>query len=137
MVIGNYTGHVKCVEAFLKLELNRNISNLDPGLQPGLLGSRSAPHGYELVDGLDASLGRMLGRRGRPACTGTTSWPGEGLLHSHQRRDLRRGDVQQQGSPGPDLHPYMANSDPAGDEARGLLMWSGRDTGQEPEVRSR
>ena len=26
VVTGNYTGHVKCVEAFLKLKLNRNVA---------------------------------------------------------------------------------------------------------------
>ena len=61
VVIGNYTGHIKCVEAFLKLELNRNISILDLACGTGLLGGEVGHHGYDLVDGLDASLG-MLGQ---------------------------------------------------------------------------
>ena len=61
VVVGNYTGHIKCVEAFLKLELNRNISILDLACGTGLLGEEVGQHGYELVDGLDASLG-MLGQ---------------------------------------------------------------------------
>ena len=61
VVVGNYTGHIKCVEAFLKLELNRNISILDLACGTGLLGAEVGSHGYELVDGLDASLG-MLGQ---------------------------------------------------------------------------
>jgi len=61
VIIGNYTGHIKCVEAFLKLELNRNISILDLACGTGLLGAEVGSHGYELVDGLDASLG-MLGQ---------------------------------------------------------------------------
>merc|ERR550539_3361 len=61
VVIGNYTGHIKCVEAFLKLELNRNISILDLACGTGLLGEEVGKNGYELVDGLDGSLG-MLGQ---------------------------------------------------------------------------
>ena len=61
LVIGNYTGHVKCVEAFLKLELNRNVAILDLACGTGLLGIEVGSHGYENVDGLDASLG-MLGQ---------------------------------------------------------------------------
>ena len=61
VVVGNYTGHIKCVEAFLKLSLNRNISILDLACGTGLLGGEVGQHGYELVDGLDASLG-MLGQ---------------------------------------------------------------------------
>ena len=54
VVVGNYTGHTKCVEAFLKLELDRKISVLDLACGTGLLGSEVASHGYELVDGLDS-----------------------------------------------------------------------------------
>ena len=61
VVVGNYTGHIKCVEAFLKLDLNRNISILDLACGTGLLGEEVGRHGYELVDGLDGSLG-MLGQ---------------------------------------------------------------------------
>jgi len=61
VVVGNYTGHTKCVEAFLKLDLNRNITILDLACGTGLLGSEIGKHGYELVDGLDSSLG-MLGQ---------------------------------------------------------------------------
>ena len=61
VVVGNYTGHIKCVEAFLKLDLNRNISILDLACGTGLLGEKVGQHGYELVDGLDGSLG-MLGQ---------------------------------------------------------------------------
>jgi len=61
VVVGNYTGHTKCVEAFLKLELNRNITVLDLACGTGLLGAEIGKHGYELVDGLDSSLG-MLGQ---------------------------------------------------------------------------
>ena len=61
VLVGNYTGHIKCVEAFLKLELNRNISVLDLACGTGLLGGEVGQHGYELVDGLDSSLG-MLGQ---------------------------------------------------------------------------
>ena len=61
LVIGNYTGHVKCVEAFLKLELNRNVAILDLACGTGLLGIEVGSHGYDNVDGLDASLG-MLGQ---------------------------------------------------------------------------
>ena len=61
VVTGNYTGHVKCVEAFLKLELNRNVAILDLACGTGLLGIEVGSHGYENVDGLDASLG-MLGQ---------------------------------------------------------------------------
>ena len=61
VVVGNYTGHIKCVEAFLKLDLNRNISILDLACGTGLLGEEVGKNGYELVDGLDGSLG-MLGQ---------------------------------------------------------------------------
>jgi len=61
MVQGNYTGHIKCVEAFAQLGLNRNVKILDLAAGTGLLGSEIGKHGYEFVDALDASLG-MLGQ---------------------------------------------------------------------------
>ena len=57
---GNYYGHIKCVEAFLKLKLNRDVAILDLACGNGLLGIEVGSHGYENVDGLDESLG-MLG----------------------------------------------------------------------------
>ena len=59
VVVGNYTGHTKCVEAFLKLNLNRNVNILDLACGTGLLGAEVTKHGYELVDGLDSSLGML------------------------------------------------------------------------------
>jgi len=61
VMVGNYTGHIKCVEAFLKLGLDRKVAILDLAAGTGLLGAEVASHGYENVDGLDASLG-MLGQ---------------------------------------------------------------------------
>jgi len=61
MVQGNYTGHIKCVEAFVKLGLNRNVTILDLAAGTGLLGAEIGKHGYGFVDGLDSSLG-MLGQ---------------------------------------------------------------------------
>eukprot|EP00092_Neocalanus_flemingeri_P029944 GFUD01032510.1.p1 GENE.GFUD01032510.1~~GFUD01032510.1.p1 ORF type:complete len:436 (+),score=117.78 GFUD01032510.1:141-1448(+) len=61
MIQGNYTGHTKCVEAFVKLGLNRNVQILDLAAGTGLLGAEIGKHGYEFVDGLDASPG-MLGQ---------------------------------------------------------------------------
>jgi len=61
VVVGNYTGHTKCVDAFLKLGLDRNISILDLAAGTGLLGLEVTKHGYVMVDGLDASIG-MLGQ---------------------------------------------------------------------------
>jgi len=61
VIVGNYTGHTKCVEAFLTLGLNRNVSILDLAAGTGLLGEEVSSHGYELVDGLDSSIG-MLGQ---------------------------------------------------------------------------
>jgi len=61
VIVGNYTGHTKCVEAFLKLGLDRKVSILDLAAGTGLLGAEVGAHGYECVDGLDASLG-MLGQ---------------------------------------------------------------------------
>jgi len=61
VIVGNYTGHIKCVEAFLKLGLDRKVNILDLAAGTGLLGAEVQSHGYEHVDGLDASLG-MLGQ---------------------------------------------------------------------------
>jgi len=61
MIQGNYTGHIKCVEAFVKLGLNRNVNILDLAAGTGLLGAEIGKHGYVFVDGIDASLG-MLGQ---------------------------------------------------------------------------
>merc|ERR1712002_1369148 len=61
VIVGNYTGHIKCVEAFIQLGLNRNVAILDLAAGTGLLGAEVQTYGYENVDGLDASLG-MLGQ---------------------------------------------------------------------------
>merc|ERR1719315_741581 len=61
VIVGNYTGHIKCVEAFLKLGLDRKVNILDLAAGTGLLGAEVQSHGYENIDGLDASLG-MLGQ---------------------------------------------------------------------------
>jgi len=61
VMVGNYTGHIKCVEAFLKLGLDRKVAILDLAAGTGLLGAEVAQYGYENVDGLDSSLG-MLGQ---------------------------------------------------------------------------
>jgi len=53
--IGNYNGHSKCVEAFLELNLDRSVSILDLACGTGLLGAEVSKHGYENLDGLDAS----------------------------------------------------------------------------------
>lgn len=66
VIVGNYTGHIKCVEAFVKLGLNRNVTILDLAAGTGLLGTEVGKHGYENVDGLDASLG-MLGQARKQA----------------------------------------------------------------------
>jgi len=63
VVIGNYTGHIKCVEAFLKLGLNRKVAILDLAAGTGLLGSEVIVHGYDNVDGLDSSLGMLAQAR--------------------------------------------------------------------------
>lgn len=63
VVIGHYTGHIKCVEAFLKLvkELNltHRIQILDVAAGTGLLGAEIMKHGFENIDGLDSSLGML------------------------------------------------------------------------------
>jgi ubiquinone/menaquinone biosynthesis C-methylase UbiE len=61
VMVGNYTGHTKCVDAFLKLGLDRNTYILDLAAGTGLLGAEVTKHGYVMVDALDASLG-MLGQ---------------------------------------------------------------------------
>ena len=61
VIVGNYTGYIKCAEAFLKLGLNHNVSILDLAAGTGLLGAEIGRNGYALVDGLDSSLG-MLGK---------------------------------------------------------------------------
>jgi len=66
VMIGNYTGHIKCVEAFLKLGLDRKVAILDLAAGTGLLGAEVAQYGYENVDGLDSSLG-MLGQARKQA----------------------------------------------------------------------
>jgi len=59
VVIGNYTGHTKCVEAFLKLNLDHSVQILDLAAGTGLLGSEIVKHGYEHVDAIDSSLGML------------------------------------------------------------------------------
>ena len=86
VVVGNYTGYVKCAEAFIKLGLDHQVrglrghiichkgkyhhsvlvsgeqvSILDLAAGTGLLGAEIGRHGYVNVDGLDCSLG-MLGK---------------------------------------------------------------------------
>jgi len=61
--VGNYNGHTKCVEAFLELGLNRFVSILDLACGTGLLGGEVVKHGYENLDGLDASLQMLLQAR--------------------------------------------------------------------------
>jgi len=63
VVIGHYTGHIKCVEAFLKLmnELNlkHDIQILDVAAGTGLLGAEIVKHGFENIDAVDSSLGML------------------------------------------------------------------------------
>jgi len=56
VMVGNYSGHTKCIEAFLKLGLNRSVSILDLACGTGLLGEEIASMGYVNLDGLDSSL---------------------------------------------------------------------------------
>jgi len=56
VLVGNYSGHTKCVEAFLKLGLNRSVSILDLACGTGLLGEEIASVGYVNLDGLDSSM---------------------------------------------------------------------------------
>jgi len=63
VVIGHYTGHIKCVEAFLRLtnELNlrHDIQILDVAAGTGLLGAEIVKHGFENIDAVDSSLGML------------------------------------------------------------------------------
>jgi len=59
VIVGNYSGHIKCCEAFLSLNLNRCVQVLDLACGTGLLGDMIASHGYVNIDGLDSSL-KML-----------------------------------------------------------------------------
>lgn len=59
VIIGNYTGHTKCAEAFVKLGLDRSISILDLAAGTGLLGAEVTKHGYVNIDGLDAAIGML------------------------------------------------------------------------------
>eukprot|EP00088_Acartia_fossae_P003465 TRINITY_DN11464_c0_g1_i10.p1 TRINITY_DN11464_c0_g1~~TRINITY_DN11464_c0_g1_i10.p1 ORF type:complete len:458 (-),score=145.02 TRINITY_DN11464_c0_g1_i10:683-2056(-) len=61
VLVGNYSGHTKCVEAFMELGLNRSVSILDLACGTGLLGEEIVKYGYVNIDGLDASL-QMLGQ---------------------------------------------------------------------------
>jgi SAM-dependent methyltransferase len=61
VLVGNYTGHTKCVDAFLKLGLDRSTYILDLAAGTGLLGAEVTKHGYVMVDAVDASIG-MLGQ---------------------------------------------------------------------------
>jgi ubiquinone/menaquinone biosynthesis C-methylase UbiE len=61
VLVGNYSGHTKCVEAFMSLQLNRSVNILDLACGTGLLGGEVMKHGYVNMDGLDASL-QMLGQ---------------------------------------------------------------------------
>jgi len=56
VLVGNYSGHTKCIEAFLELGLNRSVSILDLACGTGLLGEEIVKYGYVNIDGLDASL---------------------------------------------------------------------------------
>jgi len=59
VVIGNYTGHIKCVEAFLKLRLDHSVQILDVAAGTGLLGAEVLKHGFEFIDALDSSIGML------------------------------------------------------------------------------
>jgi len=63
VVIGHYTGHMKCVEAFLKLikelNLSHSIQILDVAAGTGLLGAEVLKHGFENIDAVDSSLGML------------------------------------------------------------------------------
>jgi len=59
VVVGHYTGHIKCVEAFLKLGLDRKVNILDLACGTGLLGLELNKKGYDMVDGLDHSIGML------------------------------------------------------------------------------
>jgi len=53
---GIYSGHTKCMEAFMSLNLNRSVGILDLACGTGLLGGEIVKHGYVNIDGLDASM---------------------------------------------------------------------------------
>merc|ERR1711994_242879 len=59
VIVGNYTGHIKCVEAFLKLGLDRKVNILDLACSTGLRGLELNKKGYDMVDGLDHSIGML------------------------------------------------------------------------------
>jgi len=59
VIIGNYTGHIKCAEAFVKLGLDRSVAILDLAAGTGLLGAEVTKHGYVNIDGLDAAIGML------------------------------------------------------------------------------
>jgi len=56
VMVGNYSGHIKCVEAFLELGLQRQVNILDLACGTGLLGEEITKSGYVNIDGLDASM---------------------------------------------------------------------------------
>jgi len=61
VLVGNYSGHIKCAEAFMSLNLNRSVNILDLACGTGLLGGEITKNGYVNIDGLDASM-QMLGQ---------------------------------------------------------------------------
>jgi hypothetical protein len=92
VIEANYKEHIKYVEAFLKLELERKVAILDLAAGTGLLGAEVTCRGCELVlvMSVEACLVLTLLSRWRPtttrtwrcwarpggsASTGTTSWP--------------------------------------------------------------
>jgi len=63
VMVGNYSGHTKCTEAFLSLGLNRCVQILDLACGTGLLGGEVVQHGYVQIDGLDSSPQMLLQAR--------------------------------------------------------------------------
>lgn len=63
VLIGNYTGHIKCVEAFLRLNLDHSVQILDLAAGTGLLGAEVIKHGYDNIDGMDSSPGMLAQAR--------------------------------------------------------------------------
>jgi len=59
MVMGNYTGHTKCVEAFLELGLDRSTYIMDLAAGTGLLGAEVTKRGYVQCDAVDSSMGML------------------------------------------------------------------------------
>jgi ubiquinone/menaquinone biosynthesis C-methylase UbiE len=59
VVVGNYTGHTKCVEAFLELGLDRSTYIMDLAAGTGLLGAAVTKKGYVQVDAVDSSMGML------------------------------------------------------------------------------